>query len=249
MSQATFAQIFNLARPSVGAYEEGRAEPRIDTVVQIAQYFGISVDALLTRDLTVNELYRFDSLKGKKTLPETTDSEKDSPQPASNTFLVTIDKQPEYVRDHKKSDFIDSLPRFHFPGIRGTHARAFEMEGESMSFDQKGILPGDVIVCEKRMPPADALQHGRLYVLITSGKIYIRRYKSGDKKLIFICDNPDWPAEEYKSRELFEIWQAEGIYTRSLNPRFMMKDRIEELEDRYLKLAERIETLEGKKKG
>ncbi|MCK5699873.1 MAG: helix-turn-helix transcriptional regulator, partial [Cyclobacteriaceae bacterium] len=43
LSQAAFAEIFSLARPSVGAYEEVRAEPKVDTIIQIANYFGISV--------------------------------------------------------------------------------------------------------------------------------------------------------------------------------------------------------------
>jgi transcriptional regulator with XRE-family HTH domain len=59
LSQAAFAELFNLARPSVGAYEEGRSEPKIDTLIQIAQYFGISIDSLLTKELTINDLFNF----------------------------------------------------------------------------------------------------------------------------------------------------------------------------------------------
>jgi DNA-binding XRE family transcriptional regulator len=39
LSQAAFAEIFNLARPSVGAYEEERSEPKLETVIQIASLF------------------------------------------------------------------------------------------------------------------------------------------------------------------------------------------------------------------
>ncbi|MBC8084861.1 MAG: helix-turn-helix transcriptional regulator, partial [Hymenobacter sp.] len=63
LSQAAFAELFGLARPSVGAYEEGRSEPKMETLIQIAQHFGLSVDLLLTKELTVNELYNFDIFK------------------------------------------------------------------------------------------------------------------------------------------------------------------------------------------
>ena len=63
LSQAAFAELFGLARPSVGAYEEGRSEPKMETLIQIAQHFGLSVDLLLTKELTVNELYHFDIFK------------------------------------------------------------------------------------------------------------------------------------------------------------------------------------------
>jgi transcriptional regulator with XRE-family HTH domain len=34
LSQAALPEIFNLARPSVGAYEEERSEPKLETVIQ-----------------------------------------------------------------------------------------------------------------------------------------------------------------------------------------------------------------------
>jgi len=57
MSQAEFANLFNLSRPSVGAYEEGRSEPKVDTIIQMSRHFNISIDTLLTKKLTINELY------------------------------------------------------------------------------------------------------------------------------------------------------------------------------------------------
>ena len=34
ISQAEFAHLFHLSRPSIGAYEEGRSEPKIETLIQ-----------------------------------------------------------------------------------------------------------------------------------------------------------------------------------------------------------------------
>ena len=41
ISQAEFAALFGLGRPAVGAYEEGRSEPKIDTIIQIANHFSL----------------------------------------------------------------------------------------------------------------------------------------------------------------------------------------------------------------
>ena len=57
MSQSAFADIFGITRASIGSYEEGRAEPKIDTIIQIAKHFGISLEQILQHELTVNELY------------------------------------------------------------------------------------------------------------------------------------------------------------------------------------------------
>jgi transcriptional regulator with XRE-family HTH domain len=51
MSQSAFAEVFGLKRTAVGAYEEERAEPKVDLFVKIANYFGISLEDLVCRSL------------------------------------------------------------------------------------------------------------------------------------------------------------------------------------------------------
>lgn len=56
MSQQGFASLFGLTRASVGAYEEGRAEPKTDTSILIAKHFKLTLDQLITKELTVNNI-------------------------------------------------------------------------------------------------------------------------------------------------------------------------------------------------
>ena len=65
LSQTEFAKIFDLTRAAVGAYEEGRAEAKIDTLIKIADYFKLTLDQLLRKELTINEIFHFrDDLLG-----------------------------------------------------------------------------------------------------------------------------------------------------------------------------------------
>ena len=57
ISQAAFADLFDLKRGSISAYEEGRAEAKIDTIIEIAGYFQLTLDQLLRKELTINEIY------------------------------------------------------------------------------------------------------------------------------------------------------------------------------------------------
>jgi DNA-binding XRE family transcriptional regulator len=67
MSQTEFADLFNLKRTALGSYEEGRAEAKIDTVIKIADYFNLSLDQLLRKELTINEIFHFrDDLMEKR---------------------------------------------------------------------------------------------------------------------------------------------------------------------------------------
>jgi transcriptional regulator with XRE-family HTH domain len=59
MSQTEFAELFELKRTALGSYEEGRAEAKIDTVIRIADYFHLTLDQLLRKELTINEIFHF----------------------------------------------------------------------------------------------------------------------------------------------------------------------------------------------
>lgn len=65
LSQTKFAELFDLSRASVGAYEEGRAEAKLDVISRIAKYFSITVDDLINKEITVNELYHFNIFDDK----------------------------------------------------------------------------------------------------------------------------------------------------------------------------------------
>ncbi|MCH2223504.1 MAG: helix-turn-helix transcriptional regulator [Crocinitomicaceae bacterium] len=61
MSQTEFARIFDLSRANIGSYEEGRAQPKMDAAMKIANYFSISLDDFVNKELTVNDLLHFEA--------------------------------------------------------------------------------------------------------------------------------------------------------------------------------------------
>lgn len=56
LSQQAFADLFELNRGVIGAYEEGRSEPKIATLLTVVHYFNLDLDKFLTVPLTVNDL-------------------------------------------------------------------------------------------------------------------------------------------------------------------------------------------------
>lgn len=63
LSQHAFADLFELTRGNISSYEESRAEPRIETVVRIANYFCIPLDHFITQNITINEILKFNGDK------------------------------------------------------------------------------------------------------------------------------------------------------------------------------------------
>src|SRR5260370_41776744 len=55
LTQDEFAQKLGIKRSLVGAYEEGRAEPRAELLQKMASLFGVSMESLIGTDLTKSE--------------------------------------------------------------------------------------------------------------------------------------------------------------------------------------------------
>ncbi len=55
-SQQQFAGLFELSRASIGSYEEGRAEPKIETLIKIANHFHVTVDQLVRGNVDANSI-------------------------------------------------------------------------------------------------------------------------------------------------------------------------------------------------
>lgn len=60
MNQTEFAELFDLKRSSIGAYEEGRAEPKLDALIKISNYFDLGIDDIVKGELTVNKIAGFE---------------------------------------------------------------------------------------------------------------------------------------------------------------------------------------------
>jgi transcriptional regulator with XRE-family HTH domain len=60
MNQTAFAELFNLKRSSIGAYEEGRAEPKLEALINISNYFDLTIDDIVKGELTVNKIAGFE---------------------------------------------------------------------------------------------------------------------------------------------------------------------------------------------
>jgi transcriptional regulator with XRE-family HTH domain len=68
LSQSAFAELLNLNRGVISSYEEQRAQPKIETVLRIAEHFNLSSDELLSAPLTVNRLTKFELENSKEPL-------------------------------------------------------------------------------------------------------------------------------------------------------------------------------------
>ncbi len=86
-TQQHLADILGLTRAAVSSYEEGRAEPKIETLMRASQIFGVSVDDFINKKLTVNEVSHF---KVPEIAPKAVADEKPETFFPENTNWISI---------------------------------------------------------------------------------------------------------------------------------------------------------------
>jgi len=244
LSQAQFAKFFNLARPSVGAYEEGRSEPKIDTIIQIAKKYRLSIDLLLTKELTINELFRFDIFNknlDRKSIPWLKEIKRPPGIP-----LVRISQQLEYLVKHENKDFLDQLDTIEIPGLKPSNSRAFEMSGHEMEYHHNGIHHGDLLVAGKIVKiQKSKLSPEKIYITITPQSILVGRLKDSPNSLIFQADDPHYEDRTYNLKDLLELWEVIGVYSTQLQPPQMIEERMMTLENQLTIMQQKIKSFKG----
>jgi len=230
LSQAAFAEIFHLARPSVGAYEEERSEPKIDTIIQMAAYFGISVDSLLTKELTINELYKFDIYHDIN--KEAGDRRKKQSVVNNKVPMIKINDYVEYIVNFENKDYLESKKEIVPPFEVNRNAIAFELNGSEMEYNHNGLHHGDILfgrIIDKF--ESNLLKEGAIYVIVSKSAISTRRLMNKGKLLSFSSDDPNYPELVIETQKVLQLIEVEGAYSNYLNPPKMIDERVLRLEN------------------
>ncbi|MBE7644505.1 helix-turn-helix transcriptional regulator [Tenacibaculum finnmarkense] len=171
LSQQAFADIFSLKRGTLGAYEEERSEPKIDTIIKIANYFSISIDNLLTKNITVNQLLRFNE-------GITTDINQIVKASFTDIPFVNSLNSHQFITDFKTTENYDSLPVLSMPITATAALLAFTVANLYMVSNEEGLFPGDVVVGESTVP--ENLTKDDVVIVLANDALSIRRYNATD---------------------------------------------------------------------
>ncbi len=239
LSQVQFAEIFDLSRTSVGAYEEERAEPKIETIIQIANYFGLSIDVLLTKELSINDLYNIDILNKKLSRAHQLPESNKSVGQREGVPFVSVKNYVEYMVQHKNKDFINNLERVNLPvKMKGT-IRAFEMNGSEMEYHQQGLHHGDILMCHQLA--RKQLKAGQIVVVVTNQMLETHRVNEITKTHLKLgSDDPNYPELEIAHTDILECWEVKGVFSTYLNPPKVLEEKVMLMEKRLSELEKKV---------
>jgi len=206
-TQEKFSKKIGIKRSLVGAYEEGRSDPRLNNLLKMCEIFEISLDNILKND--VSNLEEDNYLKPDdqkvKVLSITVDKFGDE-----NIELINHKASAGYLNSYSDFEFIENLPKFQLPFLHfsGTH-RAFEIKGDSML----PLTSGSILI-GKYVDNIDFLKDGKTYILLTKedGIVY-KRVEVLDKSLKLISDNKSYEPYIISNNHILEMWEAIAFFS------------------------------------
>lgn len=195
-TQEEFATKIQIKRSLLGAYEEERAEPRIDVLEIVGELFKLTLDELLLKDLAETKGNYLAKRRAQKLAAGTNEIQ-----------FVPVKAAAGYLAGYADPEFIDELNTFTLPMLAPGQYRAFEIVGDSM-------LPtpsGSIIVGEK-VEDINDVKNTFTYIVVSrnEGIVYKRVMKNNrtKNKYTLVSDNPTYQPYHVNGEDIIEVWKA-----------------------------------------
>lgn len=201
-TQEEFAIKLGIKRSLIGAYEEERADPRLEVLEIICDIFKLTLDEVLLKDLSNTS----GSYLSRRRQQKMMSAERNL------IHFVPVKAAAGYLAGYADSEFIDELNTFTLPMLSGGDYRAFEIIGDSMM----PTPSGSIIVGEK--VGAEDIKNNQPYIVVSrnEGIVYKRIVKSNKtkNKLTLVSDNPQYQPYQVNTEDVVELWHAQMVLSK-----------------------------------
>ncbi len=220
LTQEQFAEDLKVSRSRISSYEENRAVPPIDFLVDLSEYFKIPIDLLIKNDLSKAKDVSFIEIGNKRVLfPITVDGANED-----LIEIIPVEASAGYLRGYSDPEYIEHLNKIKLPFLpTGTH-RAFPIKGDSML----PVKSGSYIIA-RFIEDVSSIKDGRTYIVLTlnDGIVYKRVFNKIEEHgmLLMVSDNKRYDPYYVPIDEVLELWE----FTCSINT--------QEYEEHELKLS------------
>ena len=211
LTQQQFADVMEIKRSLIGAYEEERADPKYDLLQKFSEFFELSIDELINE--TINDKWKKKpnlSNSNVRVLSITVDKDDNE-----NIELVPVKASAGYLNGYADPEFVGALPKFSIPMFKNGTFRAFEIKGDSML----PLSSGSVIISEY-VENWNDLKIGETAVVVSKndGVVYKRMGSKlkQDKGIKLVSDNPIYEPYFVPAEDILEIWKAKAFISTEL---------------------------------
>jgi transcriptional regulator with XRE-family HTH domain len=202
-TQEEFANKLRIKRSLLGAYEEERADPRMDVLEAVADMFKLTLDELLRKDISENKPTYLSKRRAQKMAAGRADIP-----------FVPVKAAAGYLAGFADPEFVDELNTFTLPMLAGGDYRAFEIVGDSMM-----PTPSGSVIVGERVENLDDVKNNNTYIVVskTEGIVYKRLMRNNrtKNKFMLVSDNPAYQPYSVNAEDIIEVWQAQMILTKA----------------------------------
>lgn len=248
LTQADLAAKINVNRSLIGAYEEGRSEPRLNTIQLLCSYFKVKLQDIIVADLSNDSEFTQD-LEGDKlrVLPIAVDN-----QGTELISLIPEKASAGYTQGYSDLGYIENLKTAQLPfqelANERTH-RIFQIQGDSML-----PTPSGSYIITEYVENWREIKSNECYVLLTEsdGVVYKRVVNQieNNKSVVLQSDNTEYAPYTLEIKEVLEVWKAKGVLSfdvpeqeiENVHVNQKVMDVVNELRLEVRRLSERLDT-------
>jgi transcriptional regulator with XRE-family HTH domain len=248
-TQDALSSELNIGRTTIANYEAGISEPSLDTLMTFANYFGVTLDELLSKNM---EAIAKSNPKDLILRPNPSNSYANIPRIITvdssgndNIIYVPVKARAGYLLGYGDAEFMETLPTFRLPGLNNATYRMFEVEGPSMA---PNILNGDRIIGEW-IDELDKIRDNRVYVIVHKGGVAVKRVVNRLKergklylKSDTIAHRHEFPTVEIDPADVKEVWYGRMKISSDFSEPAEVYHRLADLETDVMELKR---TLKG----
>jgi len=218
-TQADMANLIGVSISTYGSYEEARAEPRLENLQKITNYFGVSLDELFTKDLTTDQVGGKPDQKispsafnaGPRILTVTLDK-----TGKDNIEWVPVKAAAGYTSGFADPEFVQDLPVFQIPFLdQHKKYRAFTIEGDSML-----PVPSGSMIFAEYADDWSQIKDGLACIVVTQseGIVFKKVYNYLKKQncLMLVSTNIKFAPYLVGAEDVLEVWKFAGFFSREL---------------------------------
>lgn len=207
-TQADLADKLDVNRSLIGAYEDGRTEPRLATLQVLCHLFNVSLEELLYKPLDKQAPQPKRQDLPLRILPVAV-------EPSGKELISLIPQKAAagYTQGYADSEYIEGLQSISLPLPelqQSGSLRIFQIEGDSML----PVQPGSYIIGEF-VENWETIKNNECYILLTlnDGIVYKRVENEliRENRLVLKSDNKEYKPYHLDALEILEIWHAKGV--------------------------------------
>ncbi len=211
-SQEEVATVFGLTRSSYSGYENGVADPGIDTLIQVSDYFKIPLDTLMRKDFnefTTTEWESIDKglyadIQGKNIRILTQIVNNDDEDLIE---MIPAKARAGYAAGYADPEYLKILPTFSLPFLsKNRKYRSFPIIGDSMP----PVVEGSYVVAEF-IQNWMTIKNGTPCIVVTQdeGIVFKIVYNNlMESQSLQLCStNPMYQPYTVHANDVFEMWK------------------------------------------